>query len=211
MEDKKEDPYRITARIYDLITGPAVKIMRKIGLQLFPPQDNISILDIGCGTGTQLALYSKAGCKLYGVDTSPAMLAIARRKLGEAGKLYLEDASHMTFYDQMFDLVMIVFALHEMPAYMRRAAMSECERVVKPDGRVIIIDHAFGPYSFPIGYASRCLRIMLEIIAGLQHYSNYCDFRMHGGLEPLISETKFSVEKKVVLKSGVAVVYLLQL
>ena len=84
-----KDPYRIQAKIYDLFIEPAERRVRRIGLQVFPPRDNLSILDVGSGTGTQLALYNRTGCKLYGVDTSPAMLARAQRKLGETAELHL--------------------------------------------------------------------------------------------------------------------------
>ena len=211
MEDKREDPYRIFARLYDLMVWPYTKVLRETTLQVFPPQENISVLDVGCGTGTQLAMYRKAGCKLYGVDTSPSMMAIARRKLGEACDLRLEDASHMTFNSQIFDLVTIGHVLHVMPAPIRSAVLAECERLVKLDGSVILIDHTFGPYSFPTGYYWRFARRMAEIFEGRQSYANYCDFRMRGGLEPLISMTKFSVEKKVMLRGGTFVVYLLKL
>ena len=207
----KQDHYRNLARPYDWIYEPSERIMRRIGLQVFPPGDNLSILDVGCGTGTQLALYRRAGSNLYGVDTSPAMLAIARRKLGENADLRLEDACHMTFADHMFDLVTVVFVLHEMPAAIRPAVLTECRRVLGSDGRVMLIDYDFGPYTFPISIIWRALRTMMEISAGRQHYANYREFRTHGGLEPLITEEKFSVDKRVSSKHGIATVYLLKL
>jgi ubiquinone/menaquinone biosynthesis C-methylase UbiE len=207
----KRDAYRNLARPYDWVYEPTERIMRRIGLQVFPPRENLSILDIGCGTGTQLALYRKAGCNLCGVDTSPAMLAIARRKLGDSAELRLEDACHMTFADHMFDLVTIVFVLHEMPAPIRPAVLTECKRVLRSDGRVMLIDYDFGPYTFPMAIIWRSLRRMMEISGGRQHYANYREFRTHGGLEPLIAEVRFSVDKKVPSKHGIATVYLLKL
>ena len=60
-------------------------------------KDSYRILDVGCGTGTQLTLYKKTGCTLFGIDASPAMLRIARRKLGETADLRLGDAANMAF------------------------------------------------------------------------------------------------------------------
>jgi len=206
----KEDPYRIIAKAYDWLYEPSASILRRIGLQVFPPRENISILDVGCGTGTQLALYNKAGCKLFGVDTSPAMLEKARCKLGETAELRLEDASHMPFPNQTFDLVTMVLVLHEMPALLRPSILSECKRVVKAEGRVLLIDFNFGPYPFPMGYVWRMLRRFFEITSGREHYAHYRDFKARGGLEPLIAEAHFSVDKRVTSEHKVAVVYLLQ-
>ena len=206
----EKDPYRIIAKAYDWLYEPSASILRRIGLQVFPPRENISILDVGCGTGTQLALYNKAGCKLFGVDTSPAMLEKARCKLGEIAELRLEDASHMPFPNQTFDLVTMVLVLHEMPALLRPSILSECKRVVKAEGRVLLIDFNFGPYPFPMGYVWRMLRRFFEITSGREHYTHYRDFKARGGLEPLIAEAHFSVDKRVTSEHKVAVVYLLQ-
>ncbi len=206
----KQDPYRILAKMYDRLCEPSANLLRRIGLQVFAPRENISILDIGCGTGTQLALYQRPGCRLFGVDTSEAMLAAARCKLGESAELRREDAASLRFPDRMFDLVTMVLVLHEMPAALRPAVLSECGRVVKADGRVLIIDFNFGPYPFPMGYIWRLVRRFFEVISGRDHYANYLDFKKRGGLEPLISEARFLVDKKVTSEHKVAAVYLLQ-
>ena len=138
------------------------------------------------------------------------MLEMARRKLGDSAALRLEDASHMTFPDKMFDLVTMVLVLHEIPALLRPAVLSECKRVVKANGRVLLIDFNFGPYPFPMGYVWRVLRRFFEITSGREHYANYRDFRAREGLEPLIAAAHFSVDKRVASEHKVAVVYLLQ-
>ena len=206
-----KDPYRIAARTYDLFAEPLENRARRLGLDMYPPRDNLSVLDIGCGTGTQLALYRKTGCKLYGVDTSPAMLARAQRKLGETAELHLEDASHMNFPSQMFDLVSALLVIHEMPASLRPAVLTECKRVTKPDGRIMVMDWYFGSYPFPMGYFWRFLRRYFEISAGRQHHALYCDFKRQGGLEPLFHPASLSVEKQQVIRPyGTLVLYLLK-
>lgn len=206
----KRDPYRGLSKAYDWLCEPSAGILRRIGLEVFPPRENISVLDIGCGTGTQLALYRRAGCKLFGVDTSQAMLEKARRKLGDTADLRLEDASHLSFPGSMFDLVSMVLVLHEMPAALRPAVLAECRRVVKDSGRIMIIDFTFGPYPFPMGYVWRVLRRFFEITAGREHYAHYLDFRAREGLAPLITEARLTVDKRVPSEHGVAGVYLLQ-
>jgi len=205
----KRDSYRLHARIYDRLYEPAAKILRNRGLKIFPPQENISILDVGCGTGTQLAMYQRAGCRLVGVDLSPAMLAIAKRKLGESAELLLEDASHMSFASGTFDLVTLVLTLHEMPAQLRSAVLQECKRVVKADGRILLMDYHIGPYPFPMGRVWNLLITGMEMSAGREHYANYRDFIARQGLEPLIAEQHLSVNRRFVSEHGIAAIFLL--
>jgi ubiquinone/menaquinone biosynthesis C-methylase UbiE len=206
----KEDPYRRIVWIYDLVAEPAAGILRRIALGVYPPRENIYILDAGCGTGTQLELLSRAGCKLYGVDSSASMLDAARRKLGDAAELSLQDISHMTFPDRMFDLVTLVLVLHELPALLRPTVLTECKRVLKADGGILLIDYHFGPYSFPLGSLLRIPRRLMEFGVGREHYANYRDFQERRGFVPLLAEMGLSVDKRVIALGGVAAVHLLR-
>jgi ubiquinone/menaquinone biosynthesis C-methylase UbiE len=205
------DQYRMAARMYDLVAEPLESKARKVGIELLPPRDNMSVLDIGCGTGTQLALYRRNGCRLYGIDTSPAMLAKAQRKLGDGAELRLEDASSLDFPSQTFDLVSAFLVIHEMPSSLRSAVLADCKRVTKPDGRILVMDWHFGHYPFPMGYFWRFVRRYFEITAGRQHHALYCDFKRQGGLEPLIHAAGLSVDKQQVVRPyGTIAVYLLK-
>ncbi len=206
----KKDPYRRIVRIYDLVAEPPAGILRRIGLRLYPPRENIYILDAGCGTGTQLKLLSRSGCKLYGVDASPVMLDAARRKLDGIAELSLQDISHMNFPDRMFDLITLVLVVHEVPALLRPAILNECKRVLKDDGRILLIDYHFGPYSFLPGNLLRILRRLVEMGVGREHYANYRDYQKREGLAPLLAEAKLSIDKQIVALGGVAAVNLLQ-
>jgi ubiquinone/menaquinone biosynthesis C-methylase UbiE len=208
-----KDAYRLSlsARTYDLWAEPAVRALRKILLEVYPPRENISILDAECGTGTQLGLYSKPGCKLYGVDSSPTFLDAARRKLGDSAELSVQDASHMSFPDRMFDLITMIITLHEIPASLRLAVLTECKRVLKADGRILVADFHFGPYSSPEGRMDSTLRLFGEMSLGRDHFSNFRDYRKRGCLAPLIAESKLSIEKQLVPPTGVVEIYLLRL
>ena len=206
----KQDAYRFYARFYDTVYEPAAKRLRAMGLKIYPPQENLAILDVGCGTGTHLELYKKAGCKLCGVDLSSAMLAIAQQKLGDAADLRLEDASKMTFDSKTFDLVTIVLALHEMPASLRCAILEECRRVVKTEGRIMLMDYHYGPHPFPLGWVWKAMFVLMEISAGRQHFSNYRDFISRKGLQGLVSDLHLTVDKRFIAESGVVSIYLLK-
>ena len=49
---------------------------------MFPPREGIDVLDAGCGAGIQLAGYQQARRRVSGIGSSPAMLRVARRRLG---------------------------------------------------------------------------------------------------------------------------------
>jgi len=167
------------------------------------------VLDVGCGTGTQLSYYQEVGCKVFGLDSSPAMLGIARQTLGEHAKLYLGNASKLPYQDEMFDLVIATLTLHEMPALIRMEAVAECKRVVKRDGRILFIDHHPGPIRFPKGWLRKVITIPMEVLAGREHYSNYRDFLSCRGLPALIEAHDLMVDDRLVVSGGNMGIFLL--
>lgn len=99
------------------------------------------VLDVAVGTGLNLAYYSQA-VNLTGIDLSPAMLDIARQRAAEVGRdvdLGEGDAHHLSFDDGSFDTVVCTFSLCNIPDPER--ALSEMRRVLRPGGRVILVDH----------------------------------------------------------------------
>jgi hypothetical protein len=100
-------------------------------------------------------------------------------------------------------------ALHEMDSSLRTEVLKECKRVVKQDGRILVIDYTFGPYSFPVGQMGRLMIPIIEFSAGRAHFAGFRDFKRRGGLEPLIASAHLTVDKRTLLH-GVAAAYLLQ-
>ena len=204
------DAYRRMASLYDRVVEPAAAALRRKGLEVVPPRDGISILDVGCGTGTQLALYRRPGCRLAGVDLSPSMVAEARRKLGETAEIRCENASATSFQTATFDLVMIVTVLHELPPDVRQPVLEECHRLVKPGGRILVMDYHTGPYPFPTGWAWKGVITCMELLAGREHFRSYRDFMRGGGLDPLIARSGMAVATRYVPHSRTAAVVVLE-
>jgi ubiquinone/menaquinone biosynthesis C-methylase UbiE len=105
---------------------------------------------------------------------------------------------------------MAVLILHEIPAGLRSAVLRECKRVVKVDGRIMLMDHHYGPHPFLAGWIWKFLVTLMEISAGRKHFANYRDFIKRQGLKALIAEQHLTVIKRFIFKSGVAAVYLLK-
>ena len=78
----RSDPYKRIAGFYDYIFEPVNSSLRQIGLKMYAVSPGMRVLDIGCGTGAQLELYKDQKCDIYGIDTSPSMLAKAKERFG---------------------------------------------------------------------------------------------------------------------------------
>jgi ubiquinone/menaquinone biosynthesis C-methylase UbiE len=206
----KKDPYERVAARYDRMIEPSASRLRARGLEICPPRENQRILDMACGTGTQLTLYARPGCELAGVDLSPAMLETARRKLGDTVDLRLGSATETGFAGASFDLVTVVLALHEMAPEVRLLVMRECRRVVKPGGRILLIDFHYGPYPFPRGWLYKAFILWMEVGAGRTHFAHYRDFMARRGLDALVADQGFSVTHRFVVDGGFAAIFLLQ-
>lgn len=105
-----------------------------------PPHAGGNLLDIGCGTGAFLHAVSARhpDMEIAGVDVSPDMLAIARRRLPEDAMLQVASADALPFPDASFDIVVTTNAFHFFRA--PDAALREISRVLRPGGAVVVTD-----------------------------------------------------------------------
>jgi len=197
-----KDPYRLSSKYYDRLLEGMNKALKLVGIRMFRPKKGMRILDVGCGTGSQLELYLRYQCDLSGVDRSPSMLEMARQRLGNNAQLELGDASHLPYEDRKFDLVIVMLTLHEMPPTTRPRVMEEIKRVVKDDGHILLIDFHTGPYQMLQGWVAKGIILVAEIAAGREHFRNYRNFMAHGGLTSLIERHGLKVEKQQVLGWG---------
>lgn len=209
MSSGNRDAYRHVARWYDRMFGGMNAGLRGIGLKMFPPQPGMEVLDVGCGTGIQLASCQHAGCRVTGIDASPAMLEVARHRLGEGASLTTGDAAAMPYPDQAFDLILAATVLHEMPPRTRAAALGEMKRVLRPGGRMLLIDFQAGPVRPVRGWITRGLIAATEVAAGRRHHRNYRDFMAHGGLPPLLDAHGILVSQHKIVSGGAIGLYLL--
>jgi ubiquinone/menaquinone biosynthesis C-methylase UbiE len=114
------------------------------------------VLEIAVGTGRNLRHYPP-GVRLTAIEFSPEMLEIARRRaeeLGHAVDLRLGDAHALEFEDESFDTVIITLALCTIPD--DRKAASEVRRVLRPGGRLVLMEHVRSP-ALPVRALQRAL------------------------------------------------------
>lgn len=194
------DPYRRIAGFYDRIVEPMQAGVRRVALDVVPPQPEWRVLDVGCGTGTALASYANAGCAVSGVDVSAAMLDQARAKLGDQADLRLTDGGPLPFAGNRFDLVTTSMVLHEVQAEDRTALVTEMGRVTKPGGRVLIVDFRFGSLRGVKGRALRTASTVIERFSG--HYSGYRSFRASGGVPAVVNAAGLATEREKIVAGG---------
>jgi SAM-dependent methyltransferase len=108
------DQYKNSAKWYDRIIEPLISGLRATGLKMYPVNEDMAILDIGCGTGSFLTCYKKYTSKIFGIDLSPSMIKVARKKLGEKANIILGSATKTEFKAHYFDLITCSLILHEL-------------------------------------------------------------------------------------------------
>jgi ubiquinone/menaquinone biosynthesis C-methylase UbiE len=204
----KKDAYKIIAKVYDRLFDNMNKGLKLIGIRMFRPTKGMSILDVGCGTGTHLELYCRYQCNLVGLDSSPSMLIVARERLKDSASLNLGDAAYMPYDDNRFDLVITMLMLHELSGQIRLQVLEEILRVLKKDGSALLIDFHPGPYQMFQGLISKGIINLAEFAAGREHFKYYRNFINAEGLPGLLNIYHIPIQKHQVVAGGTFGVYL---
>lgn len=116
--------------------------------QYFIPQARGKVLEIGIGSGLNIPLYTSQVEYLYGLDPSRELWALARQRCAQAAFAieYLAcSAESIPCADATFDTVVSTWTLCSIPDPLQ--ALQEIRRVLKPQGRMIFIEHGQAPDS----------------------------------------------------------------
>jgi ubiquinone/menaquinone biosynthesis C-methylase UbiE len=109
-------------------------------------QPGEAVLDVGCGTGALAMEASKrvgATGHVCGIDPGPKQIARARTKAKRASlpiDFQVGVIEHLAFPDQAFDVVLSTLVMHHLPDDLKRLGLAEMARVLKPGGRLVIVD-----------------------------------------------------------------------
>lgn len=138
--------YTLLAPLYDLIVGTASEPMRRRSLQRLGQDEDVLL----CGIGSGLDIpHLPTGNRYTGIDLTPAMLRRAsqraERPLAEGLQLQLQEGNAMAlpFTDASFDCVVMHLIMAVVPRPDQ--ALCEAERVLRPGGRILILDKFLRP------------------------------------------------------------------
>jgi ubiquinone/menaquinone biosynthesis C-methylase UbiE len=175
----------------DKIAGAERSLLRG-GREWIGARASGRVLEVAIGTGRSLPFYADA-VELTGVDLSPAMLDLARRRAAELGReveLLEADAEHLPFDDVRFDTVVCELALCSIPR--PTAALAEMVRVLKPGGRLLLLDHVGS--TFPPLWALQWIVERVTIPVAGEHFTRRP--------LPWVEAAGLTVDESVRLKSG---------
>ena len=97
----------------------------------------LEVLDAGCGSGPLAEALRAKGAVVSAFDLSPAMVELARERLGEDADVRVADlGAPLPYPDGSFDLVVVSLALHYVEDWA--SALTELRRVLKPGGRLTV-------------------------------------------------------------------------
>ena len=178
----------------DLMSVGLHRIWKRFAVGLANVHEGQRVLDIAGGSGDLSRLFlDKVGSRGQVVltDINNAMLRVGRDRLLDEGKATPTaqcDAEHLPFPDNYFDCVSIAFGLRNVTH--KDAALREMHRVLKPGGRVIVLE--FSKVAKPLEkvydlYSFKLLPKMGELIANDADSYRYLaeSIRMHPGQEEL--------------------------
>ncbi|MGQ0735607.1 MAG: class I SAM-dependent methyltransferase [Acidobacteriota bacterium] len=140
--DFVERVYKKLANIYDFTFGPTLHPGRLEAIEKMQIQPGDDVLEVGVGTGINLALYPSS-CAITGIDLSTPMLGKARERIFEKGlwncRVAEMDAAAMNFPDESFDIVYAPYLISVVPDPVQVAR--EMSRVCRRGGRIVILNH----------------------------------------------------------------------
>ncbi|HOC12767.1 MAG TPA: class I SAM-dependent methyltransferase [Propionicimonas sp.] len=137
-----------SAARYDQATAWLERRMLARERERLIPQARGRTLEVGVGTGANLPWYPHE-VELFGVDASPAMLDLARKRAARLGRqawFELGDADALSHPEASVDTVVATLLLCSVPKV--ESTLAEFARVLRPGGRLLLLDHVESSSAF---------------------------------------------------------------
>jgi SAM-dependent methyltransferase len=146
-------------------TVPFAGQWRKWQRLVLPRLRGHDVLELGCGLGDLLADMAEAGYRCHAIEQSPPMVAAARetlerRNLSKKAWVIQGSAQHTPFSDASVDSVVSTFPSEYI---YDPDAIAEVERVLRPGGRLIVVE---GANLLPVGFLQPLLVLLQMLVYG---------------------------------------------
>ncbi|MEZ3182038.1 class I SAM-dependent methyltransferase [Streptomyces pimonensis] len=146
------------------LRDPQVRAAWAARLRAWLPGRPGDVLDLGCGTGSPSLLAEERGHRVTGVDRSPAMVTLARRKLAGRDAVFLVgDATAPPVGEERYDAVLVRHVLWTLPEPGR--ALRHWRDLLRPGGRLVLVEGVWGTAS-PVGIPADRLTALLAPLGG---------------------------------------------
>lgn len=155
-KDQVRTIYRRFASTYDFWSSLMESKARLRCLEMADIKNGESVLEVAVGTGVlfEKLLKSNPRGRNEGIDLSNEMLSQAIERLHKSGEsnyaLKIGDAYHLQYPDNSFDLVLNNYMFDLIPEKDFGVILSEFKRVLRKDGRIVIVSMTKGPHWFDI-------------------------------------------------------------
>nr|BFD85691.1 class I SAM-dependent methyltransferase [Streptomyces sp. Xyl84] len=161
------------------LRDPQVRAAWARRLRDWLPEHPADLLDLGCGTGSLSLLAAEQGHRVTGVDSSPAMVALARAKLaGRDAAFLVGDAASPPVDRGRFDTVLVRHVLWALPD--PAGALRHWRELLRPAGRLVLVEGVWGTVT-PVGIPTERLLTLLTPLVDhtrVEHLSD--DARLWG-------------------------------
>jgi ubiquinone/menaquinone biosynthesis C-methylase UbiE len=185
---------------YDRQMGFFDRVLFAGGREWACSQVSGEVLELAIGTGRNLPYYPDH-VRLTGIELSPQMLEIGRKRAAELGRdvdLRIGDAQALEFDDQSFDAMIITFGLCTIPDDHRAA--TEAYRVLRPGGRLVLVEHVRSP-SFPVRAVQRAIDPLSVRFAADHLVRDPLDYLANVGFEvETVKRLKLGIVERVVAR-----------
>jgi ubiquinone/menaquinone biosynthesis C-methylase UbiE len=162
------------------------------------PEASGDVLEVGIGSGLNLPFYTGAVTKLYGVDPSAELLAMAKRNADTAEfpvELLQQKANGLLLDDDSIDTAVVTWSLCSIddPA----AVLREMWRVLRPGGAFIFIEHGLSPDSGVRRWQNRLTPVWRRLAGGCHLNRKVDDLLVAAGFDITQMNTGYMPGPKV--------------
>jgi ubiquinone/menaquinone biosynthesis C-methylase UbiE len=158
-------------------------------------EPNSKVIDVGCGTGRLSFTLANKCNKILGIDLSEknierAILTLSKKPNSKISFIHSSLSEIISDGNEHFDYAVMTYVIHEVDESERDNLLEEMAQVAD---KIIIGDYLPSPGN---GFVNT-INIIVEFLAGKEHYKNFKTYIRNGGINGIILKTRFKILKEL--------------